>query len=138
MYAVSNEEAGEAGRLFESLEGCDLDPAAEVALAGLVRAVAQGKVRRKESVLLNLTGGGARRLVRDDPAHPRASRTWRSPEPGHRPESTGRVVESAARSERMSDLFDKCTATAATSGPSAQPTTPTSPSPCSTGAPARG
>jgi cysteate synthase len=64
-YAVSCEEAGEAGRLFESLEGCDLDAAAEVALAGLVRAVAQGKVRRKESVLLNLTGGGARRLVRD-------------------------------------------------------------------------
>jgi cysteate synthase len=64
-YAVSCEEAGEAGRLFESLEGCDLDAAAEVALAGLIRAVGQGRVRRKESVLLNLTGGGARRLVRE-------------------------------------------------------------------------
>jgi cysteate synthase len=64
-YAVSCEEAGQAGRLFESLEGCDLDAAAEVALAGLIRAVAQGKVRRSESVLLNLTGGGARRLVRE-------------------------------------------------------------------------
>jgi cysteate synthase len=64
-YAVSCEEAGEAGRLFESLEGSDLDAAAEVALAGLIQAVGQGKVRRKESVLLNLTGGGARRLVRE-------------------------------------------------------------------------
>ncbi len=66
-YAVSCEEAGEAGRLFESLEGCDLDAAAEVALAGLIRAVGQGRVRRRESVLLNLTGGGARRLVREIP-----------------------------------------------------------------------
>jgi cysteate synthase len=64
-YAVSCEEAGQAGRLFESLEGCDLDAAAEVALAGLIRAVGQGRVGRKESVLLNLTGGGARRLVRE-------------------------------------------------------------------------
>jgi len=64
-YAVSCEEAAAAGRLFESLEGCDLDAAAEVALAGLLRAVAQGRVRRRESILLNLTGGGARRLVRE-------------------------------------------------------------------------
>jgi cysteate synthase len=64
-YAVSCQEAGAAGRLFESLEGCDLDAAAEVALAGLLRAVEAGKVRRRESVLLNLTGGGARKLVRE-------------------------------------------------------------------------
>jgi len=63
-YAVSCEEAGAAGRLFESLEGCDLDAAAEVAVAGLIRAVARGLVRRREIVLLNLTGGGARKLVR--------------------------------------------------------------------------
>jgi len=64
-YAVSCEEAAAAGKLFESLEGCDLDAAAEVALAGLIRAVAQGRVGRRESVLLNLTGGGARRLARE-------------------------------------------------------------------------
>jgi cysteate synthase len=64
-YSVSCEEASAAGRLFESLEGCDLDPAAEVALAGLIRAVEGGKVRRRESILLNLTGGGARKLVRE-------------------------------------------------------------------------
>lgn len=64
-YAVSCEESDQAGRLFESLEGCDLDAAAEVALAGLIRAVDQGQVGRAESVLLNLTGGGARRLIRE-------------------------------------------------------------------------
>jgi cysteate synthase len=64
-YAVSCAEAGAAGRLFESLEGCDLDPAAEVALAGLIRALEGGRVRRRESILLNLTGGGARKLVRE-------------------------------------------------------------------------
>jgi cysteate synthase len=64
-YAVSCREAEAAGRLFESLEGCDLDLAAEVAVAGLVQAVGRGLVRRGESVLLNLTGGGGRRLVRE-------------------------------------------------------------------------
>ena len=62
MYAVAGEEALLAGWLFETLEGCDLDPAAEVALAGLVRAIRQGKICRSDVVLLNLTGGGKSRL----------------------------------------------------------------------------
>lgn len=63
MYSVSGEEALLAGWLFESLEGCDLDPAAEVALAGLVRAVRQGIIDRSDLVLLNLTGGGRKRVA---------------------------------------------------------------------------
>ncbi|UCF97470.1 MAG: cysteate synthase [Spirochaetaceae bacterium] len=62
MYSVTSEEALLAGWLFESLEGCDLDPAAEVALAGLVRAVRQGTIDSSDVVLLNLTGGGRKRL----------------------------------------------------------------------------
>ncbi len=65
MYTVSAEEAVEAGRLFESLEGCDLDPAAQVALAGLIRAVSGGEVKNNESVLLNVTGAGKRRIERE-------------------------------------------------------------------------
>ncbi len=65
MSAVSNEEARLAGELFERLEGCDLDPAAEVALAGLMRAAGAGMVGRDEIVLLNVTGGGKRRLQRE-------------------------------------------------------------------------
>jgi len=72
-YAVANEAAREAGRLFEKLEGRDLDPAAEVALAGLGRAVEAGRIGRLETVLLNATGGGAAALraeARQKPGHP--------------------------------------------------------------------
>jgi len=69
-YSVSRREAQAAGRLFETLEGCDLDPAAEVALAGLLQAVAQGRVGRKEIVLLNLTGGGREKLAREGRLRP--------------------------------------------------------------------
>jgi cysteate synthase len=65
MYAVSGEEARSAGALFEELEGCDLDPAAEVAVAGLASAVRMGTIGREELVLLHLTGGGVKRLQRE-------------------------------------------------------------------------
>jgi cysteate synthase len=63
MYSVTGADAREAGRLFESLEGCDLDPAAEVALAGLIQAVSRGTVKRDESILLNVTGAGRKRIL---------------------------------------------------------------------------
>lgn len=59
MYSVANAEAERAGRLFLELEGCDLATAAEVALAGLIRAVALGRIGRDDLVLLNVTGGGS-------------------------------------------------------------------------------
>jgi cysteate synthase len=62
MYAVTNQEAEQAGVLFQQTEGCDLDPAAEVAIAALIQAVAQGKVGCKDVIVLNLTGGGYARL----------------------------------------------------------------------------
>jgi cysteate synthase len=65
MYAVSREEAIAAGLLFERLEGCDLDPAAEVALAGMLQAIENEEIDPSELVALNLTGGGRRRLERE-------------------------------------------------------------------------
>ncbi len=65
MYRVSNAEARKAGRLFEKLEGCDIDPAAEVAVASLRQAVESGRVGRRDIVALNITGGGHRRLRRE-------------------------------------------------------------------------
>jgi cysteate synthase len=65
MYRVSNAEAEDAGRLFDEYEGCDIDPAAEVALACLRQAVTRGRIRPHEVVALNITGGGLRRLTRD-------------------------------------------------------------------------
>jgi cysteate synthase len=73
MYAVSNAEARAAGALFENLEGCDLDPAAEIAVGGLILAVDSGAIGRKDVVLLNVTGGGSRRLAREINRYPAAA-----------------------------------------------------------------
>ncbi|MDO9325231.1 MAG: cysteate synthase [Methanoregula sp.] len=65
MYAVSNGEARAAGTLFTELEGIDLDPAAAVCTASLLRACESGSIDRNRTVLLNITGGGYER-VRED------------------------------------------------------------------------
>ena len=62
MYRVTNRQAARAGALFAASEGCDIDPAAAVAVAALQQAVARGAVGRAETVFLNITGGGFRRL----------------------------------------------------------------------------
>ena len=64
-YSVTNDEARNAGRLFYELEGCDIHPAAAVALAGLCQAVTAGNIGKKDSVLLNITGGGTEKLERE-------------------------------------------------------------------------
>lgn len=61
-YTATNDEAKVAGDLFDETEGCDLHPAAAVAVAGLRKAVAAGNIGRKDTVLLNITGGGIKKL----------------------------------------------------------------------------
>ncbi|HEV3208112.1 MAG TPA: cysteate synthase [Terriglobales bacterium] len=58
MLAVDNREAMQAMQLFEEYEGIDIDPAAGVALASLMKAVRSHQVRREAVVLLHITGGG--------------------------------------------------------------------------------
>jgi cysteate synthase len=65
MYAVSNEEARIAGKLFMELEGVDLDPAAAVCFASLIQAVETNQIDQKKKVLLNITGGGYSRIRED-------------------------------------------------------------------------
>lgn len=65
MYAVINEEVYRAMELFEKLEGIDIVPASGVAVAALERAVKEGSVKRNEAVLLNITGGGEKRILLD-------------------------------------------------------------------------
>ncbi|MDD1682000.1 MAG: cysteate synthase [Methanoregula sp.] len=65
MYGVSNEEARAAGMLFTELEGIDLDPAAAVCTASLIRSCETGSIEKKRTVVLNITGGGYER-VRED------------------------------------------------------------------------
>jgi len=62
MYRVSNGAARRAAALFAATEGSDLDPAAAVALAALQQALAAGAVRPRDTVFLNVTGGGFQRL----------------------------------------------------------------------------
>jgi len=65
MYAITNEELIAAARLFEDLEGIDIVPAAAVATASLLQAVEREKIGANEIVLLNITGGGEKRLLED-------------------------------------------------------------------------
>ncbi len=65
MYAVTNEDAQRAGALFMQEEGCDLDPAAEVAVATLFQAVERKAIAPDDLILLNITGGGYERIKRE-------------------------------------------------------------------------
>jgi cysteate synthase len=65
MYGVTNKEAINAGALFLKEEGCDLDPAAEVALASLIQAIEMGRIEKKDVIALNITGGGFKKLEKE-------------------------------------------------------------------------
>jgi cysteate synthase len=69
MYAVSNSDSEQARRLFEELEGIDISPAAGVATAALLQAVEAKTVNRQDSILLNITSGGLRRMKQEHSLH---------------------------------------------------------------------
>jgi cysteate synthase len=58
MLTADNLEVLHAKQLFEEIEGIDIDPAAAVALATLIKAARYGGIEREALVLLNITGGG--------------------------------------------------------------------------------
>ncbi|HWR73910.1 MAG TPA: cysteate synthase, partial [Nitrospirota bacterium] len=62
MHGISNEEVYASMDLFAASEGVDIVPAAGVSLAALQQAVRDGQVRPDEFILLNITGGGEKRL----------------------------------------------------------------------------
>jgi len=62
MYGVENSEVYAARELFERTEGYDIVPAAAVALGALRQAVGKGALPPDETVLLNITGGGEKRI----------------------------------------------------------------------------
>jgi cysteate synthase len=69
MYGVENREARRARSMFKGLEGIDILPAAAVNVSALTKAVEDGSVPKDEVVLLNITGGGNRRLRKDKRLH---------------------------------------------------------------------
>ncbi len=65
MYGIENREARRAKSYFEKLEGVDILPAAAVNVAALIQAIEMGRIGKKDVILLNVTGGGTRRLRKD-------------------------------------------------------------------------
>jgi cysteate synthase len=64
-YGIENDEVFSAMKFFEETEGIDIVPAAGVAVAALLNAVTTGAVKRDDTILLNITGGGEKRLKRE-------------------------------------------------------------------------
>jgi cysteate synthase len=64
-YAITNDEMTNAMTLFAELEGIDIEPAAGIATASLIRAARAREIAPDARVLLNVTGGGAKRRARD-------------------------------------------------------------------------
>ncbi len=62
VMVATNAQARRAAAQFIDTEGVDIHPAAAVATASLVRAVAEGRVGKDDLVMLNVTGGGERLL----------------------------------------------------------------------------
>jgi cysteate synthase len=58
FFGISEAEATSAGKLWTSLESVSLDPAANVALASLIRATEEDMVSDEDVIFLNITGGG--------------------------------------------------------------------------------
>lgn len=58
IYKVDNQQLHEWKDKFLALEGIDIHYAAAVAVASLVQAVEEGTVRKRDVIMLNITGGG--------------------------------------------------------------------------------
>ena len=67
VLAVTNEEATHAAKLFQQLEGIDIEPAAAVAVASLQQVVDEGRIKRDAIIMLNITGGGVARYRAQHP-----------------------------------------------------------------------
>jgi cysteate synthase len=81
VLVADNAAVQAAAAMFEELEGIDIEPAASVAVACLRDAAAQGRIDRESAVMLNITGGGRRRLAEDHslvPAEPQLRLTRKS------------------------------------------------------------
>ena len=62
-YSVTNQEVKPAQQEWQTFATVNLDPAALVALVGLIKAVKSGTVQKHESVMLHLTGGGLEQSI---------------------------------------------------------------------------
>lgn len=69
MYGIMNDEVFDAMDRFERAEGIDIVPAAGVAVAALMRAAREGRIKKDETILLNITGAGEVRYRKEKGRH---------------------------------------------------------------------
>jgi cysteate synthase len=62
ILVATNPQARKAAKLFKELEGIDIHPAAAINTAALIKAVADGKVEKDATIMLNITGAGEERF----------------------------------------------------------------------------
>lgn len=65
VLKASNTEGQKAADLFLNLEGNDIDPAAAIAVASLIKSVENNDIEKDAVIMLNITGGGANRFKKD-------------------------------------------------------------------------
>ena len=65
ILVATNEETLSAMEVFQRLEGCDIEPAAGVATASLIKAVEEGRIAKDAVIMLNITGGGIGRFKKE-------------------------------------------------------------------------
>jgi cysteate synthase len=100
VMGITNDEAAEAKKLFEQVEGIDILPAPAVAVAALMRSARNGGVRAGDTCLLNITGGGQER-VRESHCISVLAPDW-TVRPGHDVQELGReILEASGRRERI-------------------------------------
>jgi cysteate synthase len=69
MYGIENDAVYAAMDMFLKTEGIDIVPASGVAVAALKQAIDTRGIRKNDTVLLNITGGGEARLRKDRKTH---------------------------------------------------------------------
>lgn len=62
VLIACNEKAREAAKLFLQTEGNDIHPAAAIATATLIDAIAKNTIKKDAVIMLNITGGGEERF----------------------------------------------------------------------------
>lgn len=66
VLSVSNADAKLAADLFLETEGIDIEPAASVAVGSLIQAINNNQVEKDATIMLNITGGGAKRFKKEN------------------------------------------------------------------------
>ena len=69
VECATNDDIRAMQELFLDTEGIDIHEAAAVALKGMVNAFEAGKLPREAVAMLNITGGGQARFLREHPCH---------------------------------------------------------------------